>query len=88
MEIDDFEYEELTPDEVKEVLLGIRYIFINYPPEKFKEIICTFLIHHPAKIGYAGIKSKAYTSGQLCLIFSGLTGLDILPGFRFLLLTW
>lgn len=39
MERDDLKYKELTPDEVKEVLLGIRYIFINYPPEKFKEII-------------------------------------------------
>ena len=39
MENDDIEFKELSPGEIKEMLLGIRYIFINYPPEKLKEII-------------------------------------------------
>ena len=39
MENDDIEFKELSPREIKEMLLGIRYIFINYPPEKLKEII-------------------------------------------------
>ena len=39
MENDGIEFKELSPGEIKEMLLGIRYIFINYPPEKLKEII-------------------------------------------------
>ena len=39
MENVDIEFKELSPGEIKEMLLGIRYIFINYPPEKLKEII-------------------------------------------------
>jgi len=39
MESDHIEFKELSPGEVKEMLLGMRYIFINYPPEKFKEIM-------------------------------------------------
>jgi len=39
MENDNIEYKELSPAEVKEMLLGIRYIFVNYPPEKLREII-------------------------------------------------
>ncbi len=39
MENVDIEFKELSQGEIKEMLLGIRYIFINYPPEKLKEII-------------------------------------------------
>ncbi|WP_432329357.1 hypothetical protein ACRQ5D_14705 [Mucilaginibacter sp. P25] len=39
MENVDIEFKELSPGEIREMLLGIRYIFINYPPEKLKEII-------------------------------------------------
>ncbi len=36
---DNLEFKELSPDEVRTMLLGIRHIFLNYTPEKFKEII-------------------------------------------------
>jgi len=39
MENENIDFKELSPGEVKEMLLGIRYIFINYPPEKLREII-------------------------------------------------
>lgn len=39
MENNNIEYKELSAAEVKEMLFGIRYIFVNYPPEKLREII-------------------------------------------------
>jgi len=39
MESENIEFKELSSGEVKEMLLSIRYIFINYPPEKLKETI-------------------------------------------------
>ena len=39
MENENNDFKALSPEEVKDILLGIRYIFVNYPPEKLREII-------------------------------------------------
>ncbi len=47
-----------------------------------------FHIARVANLAYRRVKSKGYMNGQLCCVFIGLPGLDILPGSRFLLLNW
>jgi hypothetical protein len=33
------DFTELSPNEVRDLQLGMRHFFINYPPEELKEVI-------------------------------------------------